>query len=75
MTRRKKPTRGADNPLKYTQLTLWLSRQGYSTAEMRTMRLSRAVALMDADRAARDGGEKRKPGVRDATEADYHLLF
>lgn len=40
--------RTGDDPLKYTRLSTWLLRQGVTTDEQRTMRLSRALAMMDA---------------------------
>lgn len=70
----KKPTTPSKaNNLKYTQMMLWLVKQGFSTADLKDMSLATAMYLMQA--AFPEGGSGSRGDVRDATPADYHLLL
>lgn len=69
----KKPTaKGEDNSLKYTQISLWLIKQGFSSQDLKEMTLGKAMYLM---RAAFPDDKANANGDRDATPADYRMLF
>lgn len=68
---KKKPTTSKENNLKYTQMSLWLIKQGFAETSLQNMTLAKAAFLMKA--AFQD--EEKNNGVREATKADYHLLL
>lgn len=69
----KKPTATKENPLKYTQMSLWLIKQGFSDNDLQQMTLARAAFLMKA--AFPEESSKQNDGVRAATKADYRMLL
>lgn len=70
----KKPTAPTKaNNLKYTQMMLWLVKQGFSTADLKDMTLANAMYMMQAAFPEEKGSSRGD--VRDATPADFHLLL
>lgn len=71
--RQKKPNSGGqENPLKYTQLSLWCIKQGFTTEDVRCMPLSRALLLMESQVPA---AKAEGPHVREASGVDFNLIF